>query len=69
VGTLIICLVNSLNNLELAAGYLNYMGEKSLIEVKNGKILVLNQDLCGADEACVLICPVNAIKLVKREVK
>jgi MinD superfamily P-loop ATPase len=45
------------------------MDEKSLIEVKNGRISILNQDLCGADGACALICTVNAIKLAKRKVK
>jgi len=62
-------LVNSLNNLELAVGYLNDMDEKSFIEVKNGEISILNQELCGTDGGCALICPANAIKLVKREVK
>ena len=65
----IVCPVNSLNNIELAAEYLNDMDVKSLIEVKNGRISILNQDLCGADGACALICTVNAIKLAKRKVK
>jgi 4Fe-4S ferredoxin len=43
------------------------MDEKALLEVKNGKIFVVNQDLCGEDGICVLICPVNAIWFVKRE--
>ena len=63
----IVCPVNALNNRELAAGYLNNMDEKALLEVKNGKIFVVNQDLCGEDGICVLICPVNAIWFVKRE--
>ncbi len=50
---------NSLNKIELAAEYLNDMDEKSLLEVKNGRISILNQDLCGADGACALICAVN----------
>jgi len=69
VETLIICLVNSLNNLELAVGYLNDMDEKSFTGVKNGEISILNQEVCGTDGECALICSSNAIKLVKREVK
>jgi len=30
--------------------------------------LVVNQDLCGEDGICILICPVNAIWFVKKEV-
>ena len=63
----IVCPVNALNNRELAAGHLNNMDEKALLEVKNGKIFVVNQDLCGEDGICVLICPVDAIWFVKRE--
>jgi 4Fe-4S ferredoxin len=63
----IVCPVNALNNRELAAGHLNNMDEKALLEVKNGKIFVVNQDLCGEDGICVLICPVNAIWFVRRE--
>jgi len=65
----IVCPVNALNNRELAAGYLNDMDKKALLEVKNGIISVVNLDLCGGDGACAMICPVNAIWLVKREVK
>jgi 4Fe-4S ferredoxin len=65
----IVCPVNSLNSHELAAGYLNDMDEKTLLEVKNGRISVVDQDCCGADGACALICPVDAIRLVKREVE
>jgi 4Fe-4S ferredoxin len=65
----IVCPVNALNNRELAAGYLNDMDEKTLLEVKNGRISIVDQDCCGADGACAMICPVNAIWLVKREVK
>jgi 4Fe-4S ferredoxin len=65
----IVCPVNALNNRELAAGYLNEMDEKALLEVKNGRISVVNQNLCGGDGACAMICPVNAIWLVEREVK
>jgi len=65
----IVCPVNALYSSELAAGYLNDMDEKALLEVKNGKISVVNQDACGADGACAMICPVNAIWLVKRKVK
>jgi 4Fe-4S ferredoxin len=45
------------------------MDEKTLLEVKNGRISIVDQDWCGADGACAMICPVNAIWLVKREVK
>jgi 4Fe-4S ferredoxin len=65
----IVCPVNALHSRELAAGYLNDMDKKALLEVKDGKISVVNQDLCGADGACAMICPVDAIKLVKRKVK
>lgn len=65
----IVCPVNALNNRELASGYLNDMDEKALLEVKNGKISVVDQDRCGADGACALICPVNAIWLEKRGVE
>ncbi len=65
----IVCPVNALYSRELAAGYLNDMDKKALLEVKDGKISVVNQDLCGADGACAMICPVDAIKLVKRKVK
>lgn len=65
----IVCPVNALDNRELAAGHLNNMDEKAILEVKNGKISVVNQDRCGADGACALICPVNAVWLVKREVE
>lgn len=65
----IVCPVNALDNRELAAGHLNNMDEKSLLEVKNGKISVINQDLCGEDGTCAFICPVDAIRLVKREVE
>ncbi|AYK15154.1 MAG: 4Fe-4S binding protein [Methanosarcina flavescens] len=65
----IVCPVNALNSHELAAGYLNDMDEKTLLEVKNGRISVVDQDCCGADGACALICPVDAIRLVKREVE
>ena len=63
----IVCPVNALNNRELAAGYLNDMDEKTLLEVKNGRISIVDQDCCGADGACAMICPVNAIWLVKKE--
>ena len=65
----IVCPVNALNNRELAAGYLNDMNEKAFLGVKNGIISVVNQYLCGEEGVCALICPVNAIWLVKREVK
>jgi 4Fe-4S ferredoxin len=65
----IVCPVNALDNRELAAGYLNEMDEKALLEVKNGHVSVVNQDRCGADGACAIICPVNAIWLAKKEVE
>ena len=65
----IVCPVNALYSRELAAGYLNDIDKKALLEVKDGKISVVDQDLCGADGACAMICPVDAIKLVKRKVE
>ncbi|MCQ1534642.1 4Fe-4S dicluster domain-containing protein [Methanosarcina sp. KYL-1] len=65
----IVCPVNALENRELAAGHLNNMDEKALLEVRNGKISVVNQERCGGDGTCALICPVDAIRLVKREVE
>nr|WP_269848695.1 4Fe-4S dicluster domain-containing protein [Methanosarcina horonobensis] len=62
----IVCPVNALDSRELASGYLNDMDEKALLEVRNGKVSVVNQERCGADGACALICPVNAIWLVKK---
>jgi len=45
------------------------MDEKAILGVKNGKISVVNQERCGGDGTCALICPVNAIRLVKKEVE
>ncbi|MCW4012617.1 MAG: 4Fe-4S binding protein, partial [Candidatus Bathyarchaeota archaeon] len=36
-------------------------------EVRNGVAKVVNQDLCGSDGACAMICPVSAITLERRE--
>lgn len=63
----IVCPVNAAEDVELAAGHLNNLENKAVIEVKNGRLEVLNQDNCRGDATCALICPVDAIRLVKRE--
>ena len=45
------------------------LDEKDILEVKDGKVGVVDQELCGGDGTCALICPVDAIRLVKREVE
>ncbi len=65
----IVCPVNALGDRELAAGHLNNLDEKAILEVKDGKVGVVDQELCGGDGTCALICPVDAIRLVKREVE
>ena len=41
---------------------------KPLLEVENGKVNVVNQEVCGSCATCCLICPTDAIRLEKREV-
>jgi 4Fe-4S ferredoxin len=44
------------------------MDEKPLLEVRNGAVKVVNQEVCGSCATCSMICPVDAIWLVPREV-
>jgi 4Fe-4S ferredoxin len=63
----IMCPVNAQANKNLAAGYLNEVESKKILEVRNGTVKVVNQDVCGSDGACIMICPVNAIWFERRE--
>ncbi|MDD3043176.1 MAG: 4Fe-4S binding protein [Methanosarcinaceae archaeon] len=65
----IVCPVNAAEDRELAAGHLNNLENKAILEVRNGRIGIVDQTRCGGDGTCALICPVNAIKLVRREVE
>jgi 4Fe-4S ferredoxin len=60
--------VNALYDPYLAAGHLNEMDEKPLLEVRNGAVNVVNQEVCGSCATCSMICPADAIWLVPREV-
>ncbi|KUK04331.1 MAG: 4Fe-4S ferredoxin [Methanosarcinales archaeon] len=64
----IVCPVNALSDPYLAAGHLNELDEKPMLEVRNGTVKVVNQDACGSDGTCAMICPVDAIWLERREV-
>jgi 4Fe-4S ferredoxin len=64
----IMCPVNAHSSEELAAGYLNEVDSKPLLEVENGAINVIDQEACGSCGACALICPTSAIWLERREV-
>jgi 4Fe-4S ferredoxin len=64
----IVCPVNALSDPYLAAGHLNELDEKPLLEVLNGTVRVVNQEVCGSCATCSMICPVQAILLEKREV-
>jgi 4Fe-4S ferredoxin len=64
----IVCPVNAFSDPYLAAGHLNEIDGKPLLEVENGIVNVVNQEVCGACATCSLICPTNAIRLEKREV-
>lgn len=64
----IVCPVNALSDPYLAAGHLNELEKKPLLEVENGAIVVVDQDACGSCATCRLICPTEAIWLEKREV-
>jgi 4Fe-4S ferredoxin len=64
----IACPVNSLSDPYLAAGHLNELDAKPLLEVRNGAVKVVDQEVCGSCATCSMICPVNAIWLVRREV-
>ncbi|HOV52334.1 MAG TPA: 4Fe-4S binding protein [Methanothrix sp.] len=64
----IACPVNALSDPYLAAGHLNDLDEKPLLEVLNGAVRVVNQEVCGSCATCSMICPADAIWLVRREV-
>ncbi|HOV81378.1 MAG TPA: 4Fe-4S binding protein [Methanothrix sp.] len=64
----IACPVNALSHPYLAAGHLNELDSKPLLEVQNGTVRVVNQKVCGSCATCAMICPVQAIRLLKREV-
>jgi len=64
----IVCPVNALSDPYLAAGHLNELDKKPLLEVVNGAILVVDQEACGSCATCSLICPTEAIWLERREV-
>jgi 4Fe-4S ferredoxin len=65
----IACPVNALSDPYLAAGHLNELDRKPLLEVLNGSIKVVDQDACGSCATCAMICPMQAIWLKRREVK
>jgi 4Fe-4S ferredoxin len=64
----IACPVNSLSDPYLAAGQLNELDRKPLLEVRNGTVKVVDGEVCGSCATCSMICPVEAIWLVRREV-
>jgi 4Fe-4S ferredoxin len=64
----IACPVNALSDPYLAAGHLNELEIKPLLEVRNGTIKVVDQEVCGSCATCSMICPADAIRLVPREV-
>jgi len=64
----IVCPVNALSHPYLAAGHLNELEDKPLLEVLNGSVKVVNQEVCGSCATCSMICPVAAIVLKRREV-
>jgi 4Fe-4S ferredoxin len=64
----IACPVNALFDPYLAAGHLNELDEKPLLEVLNGTVKVVDQEVCGSCATCSMICPATAIWLERREV-
>ncbi|MCR3883142.1 MAG: 4Fe-4S binding protein, partial [Methanothrix sp.] len=64
----IACPVNALSDPYLAAGHLNELDEKPLLEVEDGAVRVVDQGVCGSCATCSMICPVDAIWLLRREV-
>lgn len=64
----IACPVNALSDPYLAAGHLNELEEKPLLEVLNGTVRVVSQEVCGSCATCSMICPAEAIWLERREV-
>lgn len=65
----IACPVNAVYSPFLAAGHLNELEKKALLEVQNGVVRVVDQEVCGSCATCAMICPVNAIRLERRKVK
>ncbi|HPS90695.1 MAG TPA: 4Fe-4S binding protein, partial [Methanothrix sp.] len=63
----IACPVNALFDPYLAAGHLNELDEKPLLEVCNGTVKVVDQNACGSCATCSMICPVQAIWLERKE--
>jgi len=63
----IVCPVNAASDPFLAAGHLNELDGKPLLEIVDGTVTVYDQDLCGGCGACAMICPVDAIWLEKKE--
>jgi 4Fe-4S ferredoxin len=64
----IACPVNALSDPYLAAGHLNELEIKPLLEVRDGTVKVVDQEVCGSCATCSMICPADAIRLVPREV-
>lgn len=64
----IACPVNALSDPYLAAGHLNELEAKPLLEVANGTVKVVDQKVCGSCATCSMICPVEAVWLERREV-
>jgi 4Fe-4S ferredoxin len=64
----IACPVNALSDPYLAAGHLNELEKKPLLEVLNGTVKVVYQEVCGSCATCSMICPVEAVWLERREV-
>jgi 4Fe-4S ferredoxin len=64
----IACPVNALADPYLAAGHLNELERKPLLEVMNGTVRVVDQEACGSCATCGMICPVEAVWLERREV-
>jgi 4Fe-4S ferredoxin len=64
----IACPVNSLSDPYLAAGHLNELDRKPLLEVRKGTVNVVDWEVCGSCATCSMICPVEAVWLVRREV-
>jgi 4Fe-4S ferredoxin len=64
----IACPVNALDDPYLAAGHLNELDTKRLLEVRNGTVKVVDQEVCGSCATCSMICPVDAICLLRRMV-
>lgn len=64
----IACPVNALSDPYLAAGHLNEVDSKPMLEVRDGSVKVVDQSACGSDATCAMICPVGAIWLEKKEV-